>query len=271
MSSGLPDTDLIGLVLKGDQQAYAGLVDRYQHFVFTLALKYTGSREDAEEVSQDVFVKAYRSLADFRGGSKFSTWLYRITSNCASTQLGRRARHRHDELDDEVALDELRPDANPEASLDSAVLRSRLQAALLSLPPRLRAVVVLREGADVRFEDLRTFLADSVANFGQRVAVKLDQLVAHLAIEMVVLRIAVVVLVDRARADFDAAQQSGVDELYMRVALGEYVADDLAQLAPARPHAGQVAQRRQRCLGADALRDPDRSVPRRPTGAACRR
>ena len=78
---------MIGLVLKGDQQAYAGLVDRYQHFVFTLALKYLGSREDAEEVSQDVFVKAYRSLADFRGSSKFSTWLYTITYNTSVTWL----------------------------------------------------------------------------------------------------------------------------------------------------------------------------------------
>jgi RNA polymerase sigma-70 factor (ECF subfamily) len=90
MSSGLPDTELIGRVLKGDQQAYAGLVDRYQHFVFTLALKYTGSREDAEEVSQDVFIKAYRSLADFRGGSKFSTWLYTITYNTSITWLRKR-------------------------------------------------------------------------------------------------------------------------------------------------------------------------------------
>jgi RNA polymerase sigma-70 factor (ECF subfamily) len=90
MSSGLPDTELISRVLKGDQQAYAGLVDRYQHFVFTLALKYTGTREDAEEVSQDVFIKAYRSLADFRGGSKFSTWLYTITYNTSVTWLRKR-------------------------------------------------------------------------------------------------------------------------------------------------------------------------------------
>lgn len=87
MPSELPDSDLISMVLKGDQQAYAGLVDRYQHFVFTLALKYTGNREDAEEVSQDVFIKAYRSLADFRGGSKFSTWLYTITYNTSITWL----------------------------------------------------------------------------------------------------------------------------------------------------------------------------------------
>ena len=72
--------DIIALVVKGDQQAYSLLVERYQNFVFTVVLRYVKGREDAEEVSQDVFVKAYRSLGDFKGASKFSTWLYTITT-----------------------------------------------------------------------------------------------------------------------------------------------------------------------------------------------
>lgn len=79
------DSDIIQLVLAGHPQAYAQLVERYQSFVFTLVLRYVKSREDAEEVAQDVFVKAYRSLADFKGASKFSTWLYTIaTTTCLS-------------------------------------------------------------------------------------------------------------------------------------------------------------------------------------------
>lgn len=79
------DSDIIQLVLTGNPQAYAQLVERYQSFVFTLVLRYVKSREDAEEVAQDVFVKAYRSLADFKGASKFSTWLYTIaTTTCLS-------------------------------------------------------------------------------------------------------------------------------------------------------------------------------------------
>src|SRR6476661_110026 len=74
------DMDLISQVLQGDSAAYASLVQRYQNFVFTIVLRYIKSREDAEEVAQDVFVKAYRSLADFKGASKFSTWLYTITT-----------------------------------------------------------------------------------------------------------------------------------------------------------------------------------------------
>ena len=74
-------------MLRGDQQAYAGLIDRYRNFVFTLALRFTKNREDAEEVSQDIFIKAYRSLADFRGDSKFSTWLYTIVNTTCLTFL----------------------------------------------------------------------------------------------------------------------------------------------------------------------------------------
>ncbi len=80
MSAGLSDKEIIDKVLAGDQQAYAELVTRYQHYVFTLALRFTNNREDAEELSQDIFVKTYRALADFKGASKFSTWLYTIVN-----------------------------------------------------------------------------------------------------------------------------------------------------------------------------------------------
>ncbi|MBS1620154.1 MAG: RNA polymerase sigma factor [Bacteroidetes bacterium] len=87
MSTGLSDNEIIGKVLNGDQQAYASLVERYQNYVFTLAMRFIKSREDAEEVAQDIFIKAYRSLADFRGASKFSTWLYTIVNTTCITFL----------------------------------------------------------------------------------------------------------------------------------------------------------------------------------------
>lgn len=87
MYAKTPDNDLIQLVLQGQSAAYAELVDRYKSFVFTIVLRYISSREDAEEVSQDIFVKAFRSLADFKGASKFSTWLYTITTTSCLTFL----------------------------------------------------------------------------------------------------------------------------------------------------------------------------------------
>jgi RNA polymerase sigma factor (sigma-70 family) len=87
MQTGPNDNQLISQVLGGQQQVYAELVSRYQNFVFTICLRYTTSREDAEEIAQDVFIKAYRSLADFRGESKFSTWLYTIVNTSCITFL----------------------------------------------------------------------------------------------------------------------------------------------------------------------------------------
>ncbi len=87
MQTGLTDNEIIRRVLAGEQTLYAHLVERYQNYVFTLVLRMIDSREDAEEVSQDIFVKAYRSLADFRGESKFSTWLYTIVRTSCITFL----------------------------------------------------------------------------------------------------------------------------------------------------------------------------------------
>jgi RNA polymerase sigma factor (sigma-70 family) len=87
MHTELTDTEIIRRILQGDQAIFATLVQRYQQYVFTLVLRFTDSREDAEEISQDVFVKAYRSLADFRGDSKFSTWLYTVVRTSCITFL----------------------------------------------------------------------------------------------------------------------------------------------------------------------------------------
>jgi RNA polymerase sigma factor (sigma-70 family) len=100
MSTGPSDTEIISQVLRGDHNAYALLVERYKSYVFTITLRFTKNREDAEEVSQDIFVKAYRSLADFKGSAKFSTWLYTIVNTTCITFL-RKKRLDVRSLDDE--------------------------------------------------------------------------------------------------------------------------------------------------------------------------
>ena len=104
MSTGLGDNEIISRVLQGEQNAYAELVNRYQGYVFTLILRMVKSREDAEEIAQDVFVKAYRSLADFRGESKFSTWLYTITNTTSITFLRKKKLDIHS-LDNEKVFE----------------------------------------------------------------------------------------------------------------------------------------------------------------------
>jgi len=77
------DNETIGRVLSGDVSAYASLVAKHKNLVFSIVLKIVNNREDAEEISQDIFLKAYQSLKTFEGKSKFSTWLYRIAYNAA--------------------------------------------------------------------------------------------------------------------------------------------------------------------------------------------
>jgi len=87
MQNKTSDIELIKQVLAGDQGSYPELVRRHQRFVFTLALRFTKNREDAEEVAQDCFVKAYRSLNSFQQTAKFSTWLYTIVYTTSMTFL----------------------------------------------------------------------------------------------------------------------------------------------------------------------------------------
>lgn len=100
MSAGQNDNELISKVLQGDHLAYAGLVNRYQNYVFTLTLRLVKNREEAEEVAQDVFIKAYKYLADFRGDAKFSTWLYTIVNNTCISFLRKKKPDIHS-LDEE--------------------------------------------------------------------------------------------------------------------------------------------------------------------------
>ncbi len=100
MQSKLSDIELIEQTLAGDQSAYADLVKRHQRFVFTLAQRFAKTREDAEEIAQDCFIKAYRSLASFQRQSKFTTWLYSIVYTTAMTAL-RKKRVDTDSIDDE--------------------------------------------------------------------------------------------------------------------------------------------------------------------------
>jgi RNA polymerase sigma factor (sigma-70 family) len=104
MSTGLNDNEIISKVLSGDHQAYAGLVSRYQSYVFTLTLRMVKSREDAEEVAQDVFIKAYKYLADFKGASKFTTWLYTIVNNTCISFLRKKKLDIHS-LDNEKVFE----------------------------------------------------------------------------------------------------------------------------------------------------------------------
>ncbi len=154
---------LVTAARSGDRDAFDALVSQTYLETYSLAYRLTGDEEDARDVVQDTYLRAFRGLRRFRGDAQFSTWLYRITANCASTQLGRRSRHRHDELDDELPDDRAGSPGNPEAAVEAGALRDQLQVALSELPPRLRAVVVLRDVYDLPHDAIAAELGISVS------------------------------------------------------------------------------------------------------------
>jgi RNA polymerase sigma-70 factor (ECF subfamily) len=153
--------DLVAAAREGDRRAFEALVRETSADTYTLALRLMGNEEDARDVAQEAYLRAYRAIGRFRGDAQFSTWLYRITANCAATAHGRRRRHRHDELGDDLALADEHPDHDPEAKADAGALRERLTGALADLPPRLRSVVVLRDVYDLPHEAIATELGIS--------------------------------------------------------------------------------------------------------------
>lgn len=155
MQSKLSDLELIQETLAGNQSAYTDLVKRHQRFVFTLALRFAKTREDAEEIAQDCFIKAYRSLASFQGQSKFSTWLYSIVYTTAMTFL-RKKRIDTDSIDDEKTF--IQVENQPSGyDINSAENRSRsfyLNKAIEQLLPDDATIITLFYKGEQSLEEI---------------------------------------------------------------------------------------------------------------------
>jgi RNA polymerase sigma-70 factor (ECF subfamily) len=150
----------------GDTAAFEELVRITSPACYALALRLVGNEHDARDVMQDAYLRAFRGLRRFRGEAGFSTWLHRITVNCAASLVKGRQKASCDQLDDFVEaaqLIEQRSDGNPESVASTAVDRERLVEALAELPDPLRLVVVLRDVYDLSHRDIAKELGISQA------------------------------------------------------------------------------------------------------------
>jgi len=164
--SNTSDPDMAELVERaaaGEREAFDELVRLTHRDAFGLALRLTGNEEDARDVVQDAYLRAYRSLGRFRGDARFSTWLYRIVANCSSTLTTKRRRHRHEQLPGDDLVIDGRAESDPAAHAEAAGLRRALDAAIADLPPRLRSVVVLRDVYDLSHDAIAEELGISVS------------------------------------------------------------------------------------------------------------
>ncbi len=152
-------------VLDGDVNAFEAIVREYEKSVFNLALRMSGNREDALDISQDSFLKVYNSLHSFRGESKFSVWLYRIVSNTCLDFLRERKRRAEVPLvrgDDEGEAEQTEiPDESlaPEALLERKLTREALRRGLESLPEDQRKILLLREIQGFSYEEIADILS----------------------------------------------------------------------------------------------------------------
>lgn len=140
-----PTTDqhLIEQVLRGDTRAFGVLVEKYQGFVFTIVLRMVKMREEAEEVSQDTFIKAFESLASFRGESKFSSWLYSIAYRKALDRIRKNKKYRASELLEEITESDAGSVENALQQLEDKERKEQIQHCIMQLPEIDAALVTL--------------------------------------------------------------------------------------------------------------------------------
>ena len=158
----MPETEqaLIQRAQKGDQEAFALLVTEHQRYVFNLAVRVLKNEEEALDVAQETFVRAWTALPNFRGQSQFRTWLYRIVTNLCYNRLPN-LRRTLNELGDDVIADVPETDLafdNPAHGLESRELRSHLHQAIDHLDENYRLLISLRYQNELSYEEMATML-----------------------------------------------------------------------------------------------------------------
>jgi RNA polymerase sigma-70 factor (ECF subfamily) len=159
----LDEAELLDAARSGDREAFDELVRRTFVDTFTLARRLTGNEEDARDVVQEAYLRAWKGLGKFRGDAQFSTWLYRITANAASTHVQKRRRQRAEPFAEGYDPPDDRAERQIAESAESAEALDRISAALDELPSKLRNVVVLKDVYGLSHEAIADELSISVA------------------------------------------------------------------------------------------------------------
>jgi len=158
VSDLISDADCVRRIQRGEKDAFEILVRRHEKTIFNLVYRMLGDYDDAAEVSQEAFLSAYRAIGRFRGDANFSTWLYRIALNHATTRrrsLNSR-HHRTTQLEETELLHDGQP--GPAESLEKKEMRQRVQLALNQLEPEDATVILLRDMQDIPYDEVARIL-----------------------------------------------------------------------------------------------------------------
>ncbi len=175
MAAKTNDQRLVERVQNGDKRAYDLLVLKYQHKIVKLVMRYVRDPSEAQDVSQEAFLKAYRALPRFRGDSAFYTWLYRIAINTAKNHLVSMSRRPMEyDLDlqnpEQQAVHKLLRDGDtPEGIVLREELRTTVEAAIADLPDELREAITLREIEGMTYEEIAQTMACPVGTVRSRI------------------------------------------------------------------------------------------------------
>ncbi|HCF51508.1 MAG TPA: RNA polymerase subunit sigma-24 [Syntrophomonas sp.] len=172
------DIELVKQTLKGDERGFEKLVTKYQDKIYTLCYRYSGNDEDAYDLTQEAFIKAYRSLGTFKGSSRFGTWLYRVTTNVCLDEMRRRKRHIPAQsldqpvlgadgemkpiiLDDTIPIDEL---------YEQKEQAQYIQSLLNQLKPEHRMVLLLKDIMEFSYDEIAQMLNISSGTIKSRLS-----------------------------------------------------------------------------------------------------
>lgn len=184
-----PDSDAIARCHAGDTQAFALLVERYQGMVRSVVLRSLRDQDDADDVTVEVFVRAYRALPGFRADSRFSTWLYRIALNTAIRHAGKSARERQLRVEQDADKPDFLstlpsdPEDGPEALVWQKMSHGAVRNAVHDLPDKQRAVVILHYFEGKTCQEIAEILGLSVGTVWSRIHYAVKRLKATLGEE----------------------------------------------------------------------------------------
>lgn len=176
----MDELNLVEKAKNGDESAFEALYDKYSGKVYSLALRMTKNPEDALDLSQDVFIRVYKSLVFFKGQSSFSTWLYSIASN-ACIDFTRKETKRKTESLNENSFTEIPDLRSPEHETEKKELRTAIATAIDALPYDQREVIVLREINGLSYTEIADALDIEVGTVKSRIARARERLCKNLS------------------------------------------------------------------------------------------
>ena len=164
----ISDAECVRRLQRGETDAFETLIRRHQKTIFNLVYRMLGDYDEAAEISQEAFLSAYRAIGSFRGESNFSTWLYRIALNHATTRRKSLNTRQQRNVSIETTEPVIDPHPGPAETMEKKELRERVQLALNSLEPDDAAVILLRDLQDVPYDEVARVLEIPVGTVKSR-------------------------------------------------------------------------------------------------------